>query len=157
MRKNRLYLACSWFTAKQKELMDKGYALLKENPTVDWENSYRPLDHQYQGINIDDHPEMLASKEWEIATYNNDLLGLRRADVCIFLYSDDVEDPGQGFELGYAKALGKQCVFILRDKKPTKPINLMLAVSPDRIITVDELKDFDFNNIEFDYYEGKVY
>ena len=100
---------------------------------------------------------MLASRDWEIATYNNDLLGLRRSDVCVFLFDEEEEDPGQAYELGYAKAMGKQCVLVTKAKVLKKPVNLMLAVSPDRIVSVDELKDFDFNNIEFEFFTGRVY
>lgn len=157
MRKNKLYVACSWFTPEQKRIMHEGYGLLEKNPTVDWEGSYRPLDHQYKGWNTDNHPELLSNREWEIATYNNDLLGIRRCDVAVFIYNEEEEDPGQGFELGYAKALGKQCVFVIRSKDVKKPINLMLAVSPDRFITLDQLDTFDFNDIEFDYFQGRVY
>lgn len=157
MRKNKLYLACSWFTPEQKKLMAEGYARLAKNPTVDWEGSYRPLDHQYRGWNTDNHPELLSDREWEIATYNNDLLGIRRCDVAVFLFNESEEDPGQGFELGYARAMGKQCVMVTRDREPAKPLNLMLAIGPDRFITLDQLETFDFNNIEFEFYSGKVY
>lgn len=156
-RKNRLYIACSWFTKDQLAIMNKGYEELKKNPTVDWENSYRPLDHQYNGWSTITHPELLQNKEWQIATYNNDILGIRRCDVAVFLYNEAEVDDGQGFEMGFARALQKQVILVTKDKKAHKPVNLMLAIAPDHFLTLDELATYNFNSIEHEFYGGEVF
>lgn len=59
MDKIKVYCACSWFNSSQKIYMNNVYKALKENKTCDWENSYRPLDHQYKGVDISVNPEFL--------------------------------------------------------------------------------------------------
>lgn len=162
MHKVRLYIACSWFNPEQVANMERAHALLKNNPSVDWEGSYRPVEHQWGGHVFGQDPEederWYNNRDWQAHTYYEDLLGLNRSEMCLFVQCDFNEDPGQAFELGYAVAQHKPCVMALID--PTckdHPLNLMLAVSPDRFIAIDDLDTFDFNNFGYEYCPGKVY
>lgn len=63
-KKKTLYFGAGWFNEKQNKAYKEAMAALKENPTVDLENSYVPLENQYKGIRIDEHPEYLHDIEW---------------------------------------------------------------------------------------------
>lgn len=47
-----LYFGAGWFNEKQNKAYQEAMAALKQNPTVDLENSYVPLDNQYKGIRV---------------------------------------------------------------------------------------------------------
>ena len=88
MDKVKVYQACSWFNAEQTNHMKDVYKILKENKTCDYENSYRPLDLQFEGINVDENPEFLEEHYQQIAwgneTYQNDISGISNSDIGVF-------------------------------------------------------------------------
>ena len=71
MPKKTIYFGAGWFTDRQNKAYKEAMEALKENPTIDLENSYVPLENQYKGIRVDEHPEYLHDKVWATATYNN--------------------------------------------------------------------------------------
>ena len=87
--------------------MTRVWKAIKANPTVDVTNSYIPLQHQYKGLRVDEHPELLKDKEWANATYKGDCVGVATSDVCLVTYIPEEEDVGVGVELGMAESLGK--------------------------------------------------
>ena len=161
MKKLVIYMGSSWFTPEQMATKNKAFALLKKNPTVDYEASYRPNEHQWGDhvFNVDpkEDEKWFSNKDWQRHTYHNDILGLKRCDVALFIKCDDSEDPGQAFALGYANALNIPTIVAVKDLKNGKPANLMLACSPDKFITIDELDKFDFTNFDWDEFDGPVY
>lgn len=85
-----VYFCAGWFSDKQQEAYDKSMEAIKANPTVDVTNSYIPLQHQYKGLRVDEHPELLEDKEWANATYKGDCVGVATSDVCLVTYIPDV-------------------------------------------------------------------
>ena len=71
-----VYFCAGWFTDNQNKAYKNAMEAIKENPTVDVENSYVPLEHQYKGLRVDEHPELLEDREWATATYNGDRVGV---------------------------------------------------------------------------------
>ena len=84
MHKVRLYIACSWFNPEQVANMERAHALLKNTPSVDWEGSYRPVEHQWGGHVFGQDPEederWYNNRDWQAHTYYEDLLGLNRSE-----------------------------------------------------------------------------
>ena len=152
-----LYFGAGWFNEKQNKAYKEAMEALKKNPTVDLENSYVPLDNQYKGIRVDEHPEYLHVIEWASATYHNDLVGIKSSDVMLGVYLPEEEDVGLGMELGYALSQGKYILLVIPDEDYGKPINLMSWGVCDNVIKISELKGFDFNRPRFNFYDGAVY
>ncbi|MBD5068924.1 MAG: nucleoside 2-deoxyribosyltransferase [Lactobacillus sp.] len=157
IRQKTVYFAAGWFSPKQTAAYDQVMAAIKQNKTIDDKNSYVPLEHQYKGLRVDEHPELLADKEWQTATFNGDCVGIKSSDLFLCTYLPDEEDIGCGVELGLAKALGKYIVIVIPDEDYGKPINLMSWGAADTVIKVSELADFDFNKPYYNFYEGEVY
>lgn len=153
MNKVKVYCAASWFNDRQKVHMDKVYEDLMINPTVDWENSYRPLDHQYQGIAVDENPEFLDDEyqraAWIANTYKNDISGIINSDVGVFAYvpGQDTIDDGMAFELGYMTAIGKPTVVVIPDDKAQEPMNLMIAEGATQVVTLSEFHNMDLTKV----------
>lgn len=157
IKSKTVYFCAGWFTDKQNKAYNDAMEAIKENPTIDVENSYVPLQHQYKGIRVDEHPEVLEDREWATATYNGDRVGVSTSDMLLAVYIPDEEDIGMGVELGMARALGKYVVVVIPDEDWGKPINLMSWGIADNFIKMSELKDYDFNKFQYNFYEGAVY
>lgn len=152
MDKVKVYQACSWFNPEQAKHMKDVYKTLKENKTVDWDNSYRPLDHQYKGMDISHNPEFLDDEyqrtSWICATYNNDISGIENSDIGVFAYClGNSEDSGQAYELGYMRSLGKPTIVVIPDDKAQEPMNLMIAEGATQVVTLSEFKGMDLNKV----------
>lgn len=158
MTKNKtVYFCAGWFTDKQNKAYKEAMDAIKKNPTVDVENSYVPLQHQYKGLRVDEHPELLEDREWAMGTYNGDRTGVATTDMLLGVYIPDEEDVGMGVELGMARALGKYNLIVIPDEEWGKPINLMTFGIADNFIKMSELEKYDFNKPSFNFYDGAVY
>ena len=152
-----VYFCAGWFTDKQNRAYQEAMKAIEANPTVDVENSYVPLQHQYKGLRVDAHPELLEDREWATATYNGDRVGVSTSDMVLAVYIPEEEDVGMGIELGMANALGKYIMVVIPDEDFGKPINLMTWGIADNFIKMSDLAKFNFNQPSYNFYEGSVY
>lgn len=152
-----VYFGAGWFSDVQNRAYKDAMDALAANPTINLKDSYIPLNNQYKGIRVDEHPEYLHDKEWAQATYNGDLIGIRSSDIMLGVYVPDEEDVGLGMELGYAQGQGKYILLVIPDEFYGNPINLMSWGVADNIIPMSQLKDFNFNQPRFGFYDGAVY
>lgn len=152
-----VYFCAGWFTDKQNRAYQEAMKAIEANPTVDVENSYVPLQHQYKGLQVDEHPELLEDREWATATYNGDRVGVSTSDMVLAVYIPEEEDVGMGIELGMANALGKYITVVIPDEDFGKPINLMTWGIADNFIKMSDLAKFNFNQPSYNFYEGSVY
>ena len=69
--------------------------------------------------------------------YDRDVQALKEADALFLLLDGRTIDEGAAFELGYAVALGKQCVGLQTDPRRLLPLgnNPMIQVPLGRILT----------------------
>lgn len=116
------------YVNSKEEKIQKAYSeamkAIENNPTVDVPNSYVPLQHQYKGLRVDEHPELLEDREWSNATFNGDRVGVQTSDVILAIYIPEEEDVGMGIELGMARALGKYNLIVIPDEDWGKPMYL---------------------------------
>lgn len=152
-----VYFCAGWFTDKQNRAYQEAMKAIEANLTVDVENSYVPLQHQYKGLRVDEHPELLEDREWATATYNGDRVGVSTSDMVLAVYIPEEEDVGMGIELGMANALGKYITVVIPDEDFGKPINLMTWGIADNFIKMSDLAKFNFNQPSYNFYEGSVY
>ena len=152
-----VYFCAGWLTDKQNRASQEAMKAIEANPTVDVENSYVPLQHQYKGLRVDEHPELLEDREWATATYNGDRVGVSTSDMVLAVYIPEEEDVGMGIELGMANALGKYIMVVIPDEDFGKPINLMTWGIADNFIKISDLAKFNFNQPSYNFYEGSVY
>lgn len=157
-KKNTVYMAESWFNPAQEEFRLLGMERMSKNSTIDWNNSFRPIEHQYKNWKITDHPDLLSNKEWQLATFRSDCQAIDAMDIVIALYDPRQEnsDPGVLWELGYAFAM-KKPTFIILPNGELPDLNLMPALGATNILNITELDLFDFNNKNFNIYDGSVY
>ena len=151
------YIQCSWFNDKQIKHMEAGLKAIGQNPTVSLKRSHHPLSHQYNDINVEEHPEVMEDFEWQACTYAMDMSNLYGNDLGIGLYVPSDPDEGLTYECGALKAAHKANIIVIPDDEMDVPMNLMMGMGNTRIIKLSELHKFDFNNVTYERYTGKVF
>lgn len=157
MKTQRVYFASPWFNDAQVAMMQEGKNKLENNPTIDWFNSYVPLDHQYKGLDVEHHPELMNDVEWQQGTYLGDISGIIGTDLVVALVDPDNMDEGVAFEMGYAMANNKPVVVVLPDVDDPACLNLMVAKGCTQVITMSEVSSFNFNQVPAKPYLGRVF
>lgn len=107
-------------------------------------------------MDVNNNPEIMQDKEWQLATINSDFEGIKSSELGIMLYVPSEPDDGQAWEMGNLHASGKQCVVVIPDDDK-EPLNLMVACGTTCIIKLSELATFDFRHVVADVYDGEVY
>lgn len=153
----RAYIQCSWFSPEEIEYMEKGLEALGQNPTVSLAYSHHPLSHQYNDIDVNEHPEVMGDREWQQNTYQMDMHAMYGMEMGIGLFMPSKPDVGQTYEQGVLYALHKPNILIIPDDEKDIPLNLMVGCGNTRIITLSEARDFDFHDVMFKPYDGKVF
>lgn len=149
-----IYLAGGWWGEYQPELLVKAYESLLANPTVS--HIHVPLLHQYGGNAFVDG-KFEPDYEWASMTYKADLRGIDNTDLVVALFPVEDQDSGSAVEVGYAVASHKPVVGVFQGDAYENPINLMVSMSADASIkTPEELKLFNFLDIEPNMYEGRL-
>jgi nucleoside deoxyribosyltransferase len=154
-RSQTLYFGAGWFNDKQIKAYNDAMRALAANPTVDFTNSFVPVENQFGGEIHSDEPT--DDIEWGQGTYDDDLLGVKICTVMFGVYLPSEEDVGLGMELGYARQLGKPIVLCMPEDEFGDPINLMSWGVADDFIKMSELQDYNFNQIRKRFYRGTVY
>ena len=153
----RAYIQCSWFSKEETEYMEKGLEVLGQNTSVSLQYSHHPLSHQYNDVDVNEHPEVMKNIEWQQNTYQTDMHAIYGMEIGIGLFMPSKLDTGQTYEQGVLHALNKPKVLIIPDDEKSNPLNLMVGCGNTRIITLTEAKKFDFRAPMFNCYNGTVF
>lgn len=153
----RAYIQCSWFSPEEIKFMEQGLKLLGANQSVSLRYSHHPLSHQYNDIDVNEHPEVMGDREWQQNTYQMDMHAMYGMEMGIGLFMPSKPDVGQTYEQGVLYALHKPNILIIPDDEKDIPLNLMVGCGNTRIITLSEARDFDFHDVMFKPYDGKVF
>lgn len=153
----RAYIQCSWFSPEEIKFMEQGLKTLGANRSVSLQYSHHPLSHQYKNIDVNQHPEVMADREWKQNTYAMDMHAMYGMDMGIGLFMPSKPDVGQAYEQGVLNALHKPNILLIPDDEKNIPLNLMVGCGNTRIITLSEAANFDFHDVVFMPYDGKVF
>ena len=154
---NSVYLAAPFFSDLQVERMRKVEELLKQNPTINENEIFVPMDNQYS-------EKKFGSFEWQVGVFESDVRQVRKSDVVVAIldYVKDgeevVSDPGTVFEIGTAFEHGTPVILVQFDD--TDKINLMLARSHAAFFhgkDIENLKSYDFNTLPPKYSDLTVF
>ena len=151
------YIECSWFNEAQTKFMEQGLETLAANPTFSLTNSHHPLSHQYKDINVEEHPEVMNDFEWQECTANMDLEAMKVQPIAVGFFMPSAPDEGLAWEAGWFYGANKPNLIVIPDNEKKVPVNLMM-IKTTRIITLSELKKFNFNtDLIYKPYKGKVF
>lgn len=91
---------------------------------------------------------------WSMATFCNDRRFIDWADAVVALYHGSNSDSGTAWEIGYAYASRKPVIVVHVGRDAANGSNLMVHEGCHANLTLDELRDYDFERMPHKPYEG---
>ncbi len=92
--------------------------------------------------------------EWSQQIFDIDVEEIKKADAVLLMYYGRYSDSGTAWECGCAYAIGKPIVVVHADREADS--NLMVHQGCTANICLDDLADFDFDEMPVCAYEGKM-
>ena len=138
----RIYLASPFFNDKEVDYVNQVEEILKEkNQTV-----FSPMRNQY------DHLKS-GSRHWSVEIFRNDVKFIDWSEIVVAIYHGNYSDSGTAWELGYAYGTNKPVIVVHVGENS----NLMVHEGGHANITLEELKDYDFNSLPSSFYTGEMF
>ncbi len=138
----KIYLASPFFNETELKNIEKAEKILAER-------GFELFSPRLEEIRADINDKAAWSKE----TFEMDREGIDASDAVVMMYYGAYSDSGTAWECGYAFATGKPVVVIQLGKDS----NLMVHEGCRTNISLDELRDYDFENMPRKPYEGKMF
>ena len=137
-----VYLASPFFNQTEIKFVNQVEAILKEKGLT----VFSPMKNQM------DHLEV-GSRQWSIETFMNDVKFIKWSEVVVGIYHGNYSDSGTAWELGYAYATDKPVILIHVGENS----NLMVHEGAHANLTLEELEDYDFNELKSSFYTGDMF
>ena len=96
----------------------------------------------------------VGTPEWAKATFIDDVRAIDICDVVVTIYHGNYSDSGTAWECGYAYATKKPVIVVHTSHDHVS--NLMVHCSARANLTIDELINYDFENLPNKIYRGKM-
>jgi nucleoside 2-deoxyribosyltransferase len=138
----RVYLASPFFIGNEPQLVKQVEDILKEKNL----NVFSPMRNQMEHLEA-------GTSAWSLATFTNDVKFIDWAEVVVAIYHGNYSDSGTAWELGYAYGTQKPVIVV----HVGEDSNLMVHEGGHANITMNELKEYDFNTLKSSFYEGKMF
>lgn len=142
MRLKRVYLASPFFNDKEVEYLERVEKILEEKSLKVFSPMRNPVDEQVQ----------VGSRQWSIETFMNDIKYIKWSEIIVGIYHGNYSDSGTAWELGYAYATDKPVILVHIGENS----NLMVHEGAHANITLEELKDYDFDRLASSFYTGEM-
>ena len=138
----RVYLASPFFNEKEISYVEQVEEILESKGLNVWSPRKHQLDRHESG-----------TQAWSLDIFTNDAKFVRAADVMVTIYHGNESDSGTAFECGMAYACNKPNIVV----HVGEDSNLMVHEGAHANVTLEELKDYDFNELPSIRYEGKMF
>jgi nucleoside 2-deoxyribosyltransferase len=138
----RVYLASPFFNDKEIGYVEQVEVILEEKGLKVFSPMRKPADKQAE----------FGSRQWSIETFMDDVKYINWAEIVVGIYHGNYSDSGTAWELGYAYATNKPVVLIHLGENS----NLMVHEGSHANITLDELKEYDFEKLPSSFYKGEM-
>lgn len=138
----RIYLASPFFNEKEVEYLEEVEKILEKKSLKVFSPMRNPVDKQVQ----------VGSRQWSIETFMNDIKYIKWCEVVVGIYHGNYSDSGTAWELGYAFATDKPVILVHIGENS----NLMVHEGAHANITLEELKDYDFDLLVSSFYSGEM-
>ena len=117
------------------ELVKKRYQFTLENGHTEL---FIPMEHKIDGdFQKEDGSWNLSNPEWSRRVYAMDTKAIDECDIMYAMYTGHFGTTGTAFEVGYAKARGKQIVLYIPEWAKENNVSLMIFNSTPAYLTED--------------------
>lgn len=138
----RVYIASPFFNEKEIERVNQVEDILKEKGLT----FFSPMRNQYEHLEA-------GSRHWSIEIFKNDVKFIDWCECVVAIYDGNYSDSGTAWELGYAYGTNKPVIVVhVGDSS-----NLMVHEGAHANLTLEQLKDYDFNQFKSSFYEGVMF
>ena len=139
----KLYIASPFFNDRETDVLSEVERILKERGF----EVFSPREHETREGDV-------GSPVWSRQTFINDRNAIDWCDCVVMLYWGNYSDSGSAWECGYAYATRKPVIVLqLGDAS-----NLMIHEgSHTNLFSLEELKDYDFDQMPQKAYTGKMF
>ncbi len=137
----KIYLASPFFNDRELANVDKVERILREKGL----EVFSPREFMIEGKE--------GSSTWAENAFTVDRDHIHKCDCLIMLYYGNYSDSGTAWECGYAYGIGKPVVVVQLGEAS----NLMVHVSCQANIRLEDLPDYDFETLPGRAYEGPIY
>ena len=139
----KIYLAGPFFNETEVRNIEYAEQVLKEKGL----DFFSPLRHE-------ERTEKPGTSAWAHKLFEMDRAAIEDADALVVLYYGNYSDTGTAWECGYAFAKGKPVILVYVDADADS--NLMMHCGCRANISLQDLKDYDFDTMPRSEYEGKM-
>ena len=141
--RKKVYLASPFFNETESKNVEYVEKILSKKGF----SYFSPMRHEAE--------KEAGTIEWAREVFEVDKKEIDSADIVLALDYGNYGDTGTAWECGYAAGTGKPVILVHTDRDGDS--NLMVFCSGVTNIYLDELADYDFDNMPSYDYEGKMY
>ena len=138
----RVYLASPFFNERELKVLAQVEKILDDKGLT----VFKPKDNQINELE-------LASNPWSLATFNNDKKFIDWAEIVVAVYHGNYSDSGTAWEVGYAYGTQKPVVVV----HVGEASNLMIHEGSHANVTLEGLKEYDFETMPSKEYKGVMF
>lgn len=138
----KVYLASPFFNERELKVLAEVEEILESRGL----NVFKPKDNQFDKLKAGTSP-------WSLATFNNDKKFIDWADIVVAVYHGNYSDSGTAWEVGYAYGTQKPVVVV----HVGEASNLMIHEGSHANVTVEDLREYDFEKMPSKAYTGEMF
>ncbi|HEY4390194.1 MAG TPA: nucleoside 2-deoxyribosyltransferase [Paenibacillus sp.] len=137
----RVYLASPFFNDQEIAVLEQVEKILADKGM----NIFSPFRKSNENAEF-------GSRQWSIETFMTDIKYIKWSEIVVGIYHGNYSDTGTAWEFGYAYATDKPVILVHVGENS----NLMVHEGAHANITLEELKDYDFDKLPSSFYSGEM-
>lgn len=138
----RVYIAAPFFNDTELGYLEQVEEILQQKGLQIFSPMRHPLDSQAE----------FGTRQWSIETFMKNLKNIKWAEIVVGIYHGNYSDSGTAWELGYGYATDKPVIVVHVGENS----NLMVHEGAHANITLEELKEYDFEKLASSFYSGEM-
>ena len=137
----RVYLASPFFEEYEIDLVKQVEEILIDKGL----DVFSPMRHPREDL-------VKGSRHWAIENFVNNLKFINASDLVVAIYHGQYSDSGTAWEIGYCYGTQTPVVTVHFGEIS----NLMVTEGSHANLTLEELKQYDFNKLISSFYTGRM-
>lgn len=138
----KVYLAAPFFNNNEIKHVELVEDVLRQKGL----DFFSPMRNQMDDLEA-------GTRHWSIETFMNDIKFIKACDIMVAIYHGNYSDSGTAFEIGYAYATDKPVITVHVGENS----NLMVHEGSHANLTLNQLADYDFEELKSSFYEGDMF
>ena len=138
----KVYLASPFFNDEEVKAVEAVEEILRSKGL----DFFSPMRNQMDKLEA-------GTRHWSIETFMNDVKFIKACEIVVAIYHGNYSDSGTAWEMGYAYATDEPVITVHLGEAS----NLMVHEGSHANLTLEQLENYDFEELESSYYEGEMF